>query len=204
MSANAGNRSDDKAMQSTALPVAGQRMADSSDSLTSAPRGILFNPIPNVLRQKKFDGTRGGQRIDIWLEEMDKSLVINPEIFRLWKGQSTTGESIAEISLPRKLADLAQVAVNNLSLRSGSAANVRLAAEQQIVTEVKRFLDDCRSTGNAFTQGLETLARTGYVEKVMDAILTTVDGDAKIRIKELGVHRCPRGRSLDAAVLIPN
>ena len=122
-------------MQSTALPVAGQRMADSSDSLTSAPRGILFNPISNILRQKKFDGTRGGQRIDIWLEETDKSLVINPEIFRLWKGQSATGESIAEISLPRKLADLAQVAVNNLSLRSGSAANVRLAAEQQIVTE---------------------------------------------------------------------
>ena len=87
MSANAGNRSDDKAMQSTALPVAGQRMAESSDSLTSAPRGILFNPIPNILRQKKFDGTRGGQRIDIWLEETDKSLVINPEIFRLWKGQ---------------------------------------------------------------------------------------------------------------------
>ena len=74
-------------------------MAESSDSLTSAPRGILFNPIPNILRQKKFDGTRGGQRIDIWLEETDKSLVINPEIFRLWKGQSATGESIAEISL---------------------------------------------------------------------------------------------------------
>ena len=70
-------------MQSTALPVAGQRMADSSDSLTSAPRGILFNPIPNILRQKKFDGTRGGQRIDIWLEETDKSLVINPDIIRL-------------------------------------------------------------------------------------------------------------------------
>ena len=91
MSAKAGNRSNDKAMQSTALPVAGQRMAESSDSLTSAPRGILFNPIPNILRQKKFDGTRGGQRIDIWLEEADKSLVINPDIFRLWKGQSSTG-----------------------------------------------------------------------------------------------------------------
>ena len=80
-------------MQSTALPVAGQRMAESSDSLTSAPRGILFNPIPNVLRQKKFDGTRGGQRIDIW------------------------HRSIADQSLPRKLADLAQVVVNNLSTR---------------------------------------------------------------------------------------
>ena len=82
----------------------------------------------------------GGQRLDIWLEEIDKAIIVNPDVFRQWKGDATD-RSIAEQSLPRKLADLAQVVVNNLSMRSGSAANVRISAESQINTELARLLD---------------------------------------------------------------
>ena len=54
-----------------AFAAAGQRLADTDDSFSSAPRGILIGQIPQILRAKKFDGTRGGQRLDIWLEEID-------------------------------------------------------------------------------------------------------------------------------------
>ena len=175
-------------MHTGAFAAAGQRLADTDDSFSSAPRGILIGQIPQILRAKKFDGTRGGQRLDIWLEEIDKAIIVNPDVFRQWKGDATD-RSIAEQSLPRKLADLAQVVVNNLSMRSGSASNVRISAESQINTELARLLDDCMSEGNANTQGLETLAKTGYMEKILDAIKSTLDGDAKARCKELGVHR---------------
>ena len=111
-------------MHTGAFAAAGQRLADTDDSFSSAPRGILIGQIPQILRAKKFDGTRGGQRLDIWLEEIDKAIIVNPDVFRQWKGDATD-RSIAEQSLPRKLADLAQVVVNNLSMRSGSASNVR-------------------------------------------------------------------------------
>ena len=55
-------------------------------------------------------------------------------------------------------------------MRSGSASNVRISAESQINTELARLLDDCMSEGNANTQGLETLAKTGYMEKILDAM----------------------------------
>ena len=155
-------------MHTGAFAAAGQRLADADDSFSSAPRGILIGQIPQILRAKKFDGTRGGQRLDIWLEEIDKAIIVNPDVFRQWKGDATD-RSIAEQSLPRKLADLAQVVVNNLSMRSGSASNVRISAESQINTELARLLDDCMSEGNANTQGLETLAKTGYMEKILDA-----------------------------------
>ena len=106
-------------MHTGAFAAAGQRLADTDDSFSSAPRGILIGQIPQILRAKKFDGTRGGQRLDIWLEEIDKAIIVNPDVFRQWKGDATD-RSIAEQSLPRKLADLAQVVVNNLSMRSGS------------------------------------------------------------------------------------
>ena len=147
MSAKAGKASNDKTMHTGAFAAAGQRLADTDDSFSSAPRGILIGQIPQILRAKKFDGTRGGQRLDIWLEEIDKAIIVNPDVFRQWKGDATD-RSIAEQSLPRKLADLAQVVVNNLSMRSGSASNVRISAESQINTELARLLDDCMSEGS--------------------------------------------------------
>ena len=90
-------------MHTGAFAAAGQRLADTDDSFSSAPRGILIGQIPQILRAKKFDGTRGGQRLDIWLEEIDKAIIVNPDVFRQWKGDATD-RSIAEQSLPRKLA----------------------------------------------------------------------------------------------------
>jgi hypothetical protein len=72
VSAKAGKASNDKTMHTGAFAAAGQRLADTDDSFSSAPRGILIGQIPQILRAKKFDGTRGGQRLDIWLEEIDK------------------------------------------------------------------------------------------------------------------------------------
>ena len=48
-------------MHTGALAAAGQRLADTDDSFSSAPRGILIGQIPQILRAKKFDGTRGGR-----------------------------------------------------------------------------------------------------------------------------------------------
>ena len=48
-------------MHTGAFAAAGQRLADTDDSFSSAPRGILIGQIPQILRAKKFDGTRGGQ-----------------------------------------------------------------------------------------------------------------------------------------------
>ena len=45
------------------------------------------------------------------------------------------------------------------------------------------------STTSLMLSQLETLAKTGYMEKILDAIKSTLDGDAKSRCKELGVHR---------------
>ena len=73
-------------MHTGAFAAAGQRLADTDDSFSSAPRGILIGQIPQILRAKKFDGTRGGQRLDIWLEEIDKAIIVNPDVFRQWKG----------------------------------------------------------------------------------------------------------------------
>ena len=64
-------------MHTGAFAAAGQRLADTDDSFSSAPRGILIGQIPQILRAKKFDGTRGGQRLDIWLEEIDKAMSIS-------------------------------------------------------------------------------------------------------------------------------
>ena len=69
-------------MHTGAFAAAGQRLADTDDSFSSAPRGILIGQIPQILRAKKFDGTRGGQRLDIWLEEIDKAIIVNPDVFR--------------------------------------------------------------------------------------------------------------------------
>ena len=66
-------------MHTGAFAAAGQRLADTDDSFSSAPRGILIGQIPQILRAKKFDGTRGGQRLDIWLEEIDKAIIVNPQ-----------------------------------------------------------------------------------------------------------------------------
>ena len=63
-------------MHTGAFAAAGQRLADTDDSFSSAPRGILIGQIPQILRAKKFDGTRGGQRLDIWLEEKLLALVL--------------------------------------------------------------------------------------------------------------------------------
>ena len=87
-------------MHTGAFAAAGQRLADTDDSFSSAPRGILIGQIPQILRAKKFDGTRGGQRLDIWLEEIDKAIIVNPDVFRQWKGDATD-RSIAEQSLRR-------------------------------------------------------------------------------------------------------
>ena len=65
MSAKAGKASNDKTMHTGAFAAAGQRLADTDDSFSSAPRGILIGQIPQILRAKKFDGTRGGQRLDL-------------------------------------------------------------------------------------------------------------------------------------------
>ena len=89
MSAKAGKASNDKTMHTGAFAAAGQRLADTDDSLSSAPRGILIGQIAQILRAKKFDGTRGGQRLDIWLEEIDKAIIVNPDVFRQWKGDAT-------------------------------------------------------------------------------------------------------------------
>ena len=89
MSAKAGKASNDKTMHTGAFAAAGQRLADTDDSFSSAPRGILIGQIPQILRAKKFDGTRGGQRLDIWLEEIDKAIIVNPDVFRQWKGDAT-------------------------------------------------------------------------------------------------------------------
>ena len=58
MSAKAGKASNDKTMHTGAFAAAGQRLADTDDSFSSAPRGILIGQIPQILRAKKFDGTR--------------------------------------------------------------------------------------------------------------------------------------------------
>ena len=84
-------------MHTGAFAAAGQRLADTDDSFSSAPRGILIGQIPQILRAKKFDGTRGGQRLDIWLEEIDKAIIVNPDVFRQWKGDATD-RSIAAFS----------------------------------------------------------------------------------------------------------
>ena len=110
-------------MHTGAFAAAGQRLADTDDSFSSAPRGILIGQIPQILRAKKFDGTRGGQRLDIWLEEIDKAIIVNPDVFRQWKGDATD-RSIAEQSLPRKLADLAQ-AEPPTTRRAGGANHTR-------------------------------------------------------------------------------
>ena len=86
-------------MHTGAFAAAGQRLADTDDSFSSAPRGILIGQIPQILRAKKFDGTRGGQRLDIWLEEIDKAIIVNPDVFRQWKGDATD-RSIAEHTRP--------------------------------------------------------------------------------------------------------
>ena len=159
--------------------------------LPSAPRGLLIDQ--NALKALKssglFDCTRNGTPLALWLEHVDKAIYANPSVSEMWQGFSADDTPLAEQSLPRKLADLANVTINNLSARSGSASNVRLAAEQQLTIEIKRMVDDYNNEGHSYTKGLEVIARTGYLEKVLDAILTTVDGDAKMRIKELGVHR---------------
>ena len=64
-------------MHTGAFAAAGQRLANTDDSFSSAPRGILIGNIPQVLRGKKFDGTRSGQRLDIWLEEIDKAIPVS-------------------------------------------------------------------------------------------------------------------------------
>ena len=71
-------------MHTGTFAAAGQRLADTDDSFSSAPRGILIGQIAQILRAKKFDGTRGGHRLDIWLEEIeiDKAIIVNPDVFR--------------------------------------------------------------------------------------------------------------------------
>ena len=45
-------------MHTGVFAAAGQRLADTDDSFSRAPRGILIGQIPQILRAKKFDGTR--------------------------------------------------------------------------------------------------------------------------------------------------
>ena len=66
-------------MHTGAFAAAGQRLADTDDSFSSAPRGILIGQIPQILRAKKFDGTRGGA-------SMAGSILIPPEVkIHTWK-----------------------------------------------------------------------------------------------------------------------
>ena len=139
-------------MHTGAFAAAGQRLADTDDSFSSAPRGILIGQIPQILRAKKFDGTRGGQRLDIWLEEIDKAIIVNPDVFRQWKGDATD-RSIAEQSLPRKLADLAQVVVNNLSMRVAGRCLVSFRPNAFPLTRAPHHLTVIR--GCAFNQCLK-------------------------------------------------
>ena len=113
-------------MQGGSFLIAGQRLADDDDRFASAPRGILFDANAlKPLKSTKFDATSNGTPLPLWLEHMDKALHANPSVSQEWQGFSADTSPLAEQSLPRKLADLANVTITNLSQRSGSSANGR-------------------------------------------------------------------------------
>ena len=127
-------------MQGDMFISAGSTRADDDVRVASAPYGQLLdkNALKPLLSGKRFDCTRNGASLALWLELVDKAIHANPSVYKMWQGFSDDDTVLAEQSLPRKLADLANVTITNLSARSGSTSNVRLAAEQQLTIEISQ------------------------------------------------------------------
>ena len=119
MSAKAGKTSND--MQGGTFITAGSTRTYDDDRFASAPRGILFdsNALKALKPYKPFDCTRNGAPLALWLEYVDKAIYANPSVSQMWQGFSADHTPLAEQSLPRKLADLANVTIMPALASSG-------------------------------------------------------------------------------------
>ena len=113
-------------------------MPFSDEYSPSAPRGILVGIVPQIVKSNPFDGTARGSSLSVWLEELDKMMRVNPNISKLWMGY-IDDVSADDTPIAEKLTEMAQVTVNNASVRCGSSASVRLAAEKTLKREIRQL-----------------------------------------------------------------
>ena len=93
-------------MQGNMFISAGSTKADDDVRVASAPYGQLYdkNALKPLLSGKRFDCTRNGASLALWLELVDKAIHANPSVFKLWQGFSDDDTVLAEQSLPRGYA----------------------------------------------------------------------------------------------------
>ena len=89
-------------MQGNMFISAGSTKADDDVRVASAPYGQLLdkNALKPLLSGKRFDCTRNGASLALWLELVDKAIHANPSVSKMWQGFSDDDTVLAEQSLP--------------------------------------------------------------------------------------------------------